>query len=552
MFTRRLFSALTALVLIVTLCAAVLAPMVSAEAAVWPSSIRIEGNKYIAKGKTTKLTATVLPGGASQKVVWKSSNKKVATVSSSGVVKGIKPGKVKITASSKKHPQIKATFTIQVTKPVKSISLINPYDGPLDLYAGPDIVGLIVRTVPYDAAQAFRWESSNPRVARVNDQGIVTAVGVGTAKITVKAQDGTGKKKSIQLTVINSGGNPGTPTPDPATPTPEPTTPTPEPTTPTPEPTTPTPEPTTPTPEPATPTPEPTTPPPDPTNPPEPGTDGNHYALLIGNSTGYPDTVNQLKGPYYDVRAMKGMLQGLNQNWQVTMKENQTAQGMKSAIASAFSGATANDVCLFYYSGHGCTDDTSALVGVDYSPLSGQQLAYALNNACPGKVIVILDSCGSGGMVYNKKTKTLVKAKASKSFTQDMISAFSYWNKIDRNEKLQTLTTGELLQDKFQVIAGCEYRKTSLELSYTGGYSFGLMTMGVIDSMGCRYTSGAYSGSTPADANSDRKITLGELYSKAKAYVDKLVRELQAQYPNEDIEQNIQKSGNDSFVLFSR
>ncbi len=47
----------------------------------------------LSKGKTTKLIATVLPATASnKKVTWKSTNKSVATVSSLGIVKGVKKG----------------------------------------------------------------------------------------------------------------------------------------------------------------------------------------------------------------------------------------------------------------------------------------------------------------------------------------------------------------------------------------------------------------------------------------------------------------------------
>ncbi len=53
----------------------------------------------IKKGKTYQLQATVYLGDISkQKVTWTSSNKKVVTVSSRGLIKGLKPGKATITA----------------------------------------------------------------------------------------------------------------------------------------------------------------------------------------------------------------------------------------------------------------------------------------------------------------------------------------------------------------------------------------------------------------------------------------------------------------------
>ena len=53
----------------------------------------------VSKGKTYKLKPTVLPRKG--KITYKSSNKKIATVSSKGTVKGIKRGTAKITASVK-------------------------------------------------------------------------------------------------------------------------------------------------------------------------------------------------------------------------------------------------------------------------------------------------------------------------------------------------------------------------------------------------------------------------------------------------------------------
>ena len=47
-------------------------------------------------GKTTKITAKAAPSG---KVTYKSGNKKIATVSSNGTIKGIKKGTAKITVT---------------------------------------------------------------------------------------------------------------------------------------------------------------------------------------------------------------------------------------------------------------------------------------------------------------------------------------------------------------------------------------------------------------------------------------------------------------------
>lgn len=70
----------------------------------------------IKKNQSVKLAAKVtVTGKASKKVIWKTSNKKLATVSSSGVVKTKKKkGTVKITAVSKADSKKKCTVTVKI------------------------------------------------------------------------------------------------------------------------------------------------------------------------------------------------------------------------------------------------------------------------------------------------------------------------------------------------------------------------------------------------------------------------------------------------------
>ena len=69
----------------------------------------------VEKGKTLQLSiSAVEPSTAVKTVTWKSANSKVASVSKSGLVKGVKPGTVKITATSTKNKKIVAEFTVTV------------------------------------------------------------------------------------------------------------------------------------------------------------------------------------------------------------------------------------------------------------------------------------------------------------------------------------------------------------------------------------------------------------------------------------------------------
>ncbi len=83
------------------------------------TKVKIKASKKTIKvKKTLQLKAITLPGkkNASNSVYWKSSNPKIATVSSTGKVKAIKKGKVKITAVATDGSGKKGTITIKVKK----------------------------------------------------------------------------------------------------------------------------------------------------------------------------------------------------------------------------------------------------------------------------------------------------------------------------------------------------------------------------------------------------------------------------------------------------
>lgn len=138
-------------------------------------------------GSTLTLTPTVSPSNASVKTVkWTSSDTAVATVSSSGVVKGIAVGKAVITCKTTNGAKT-ATCTVTVKKAVSSVSL-NVTSKTADTGTA---FALKATVLPADATnKAVSWSSSDSSVARVSTSGVVTLLSAGTAKITVKTADG--------------------------------------------------------------------------------------------------------------------------------------------------------------------------------------------------------------------------------------------------------------------------------------------------------------------------------------------------------------------------
>ena len=160
--------------------------------------ITITGSSCVAKGKKINLKAIESPSGAAAKVKWKSDNPKIATVSSKGVVKGVKAGTVRITATSTANKKISGVFTVEVvSKSVKNVTV----EKVGDVYVG-DQVALIATATPAKAAQSFSWKSGNTKVATVDENGVVTAHSAGKVKMTATATDGTGKKATVTIRVI--------------------------------------------------------------------------------------------------------------------------------------------------------------------------------------------------------------------------------------------------------------------------------------------------------------------------------------------------------------
>ena len=148
----------------------------------------------IEKGKTMTLKATVTPETLKDKsVIWKSSNTKVATVTSAGKVKGVKAGTATITCTSK-ATGAKATckVTVGYVKLDKTEATIMK-DKTTTLSATVYPSSLTDKSV--------KWESSNNAVATVTSAGKVKGVEAGTATITCTSSS-TGTKATCKVTVV--------------------------------------------------------------------------------------------------------------------------------------------------------------------------------------------------------------------------------------------------------------------------------------------------------------------------------------------------------------
>ena len=199
------------------------------------------GILVLKKGQTKKLKVTVSPKKASKKVTYKSSKKSVVSVSSKGVVKARKSkGSAKITVTSKQNAKKKATIKVKIGTPIKKVSIQNKAvvswtsanwvlkevngqkkkiwpsykqtvtakKSTYEVMKGRTIT-LKTSTSPKKATyKKYYWKSNKTSVATIpaaNKVGSSTKVSTkkeGTATITAKAMDGSGKTAKVKIKVV--------------------------------------------------------------------------------------------------------------------------------------------------------------------------------------------------------------------------------------------------------------------------------------------------------------------------------------------------------------
>ena len=136
-----------------------------------------------------------IPAGSKTTFKYKSSNRRIATVSKDGLVTPKKKGKVKITITT--HNKKKCTVTVKVANPGQVNAIKLNGDVPV-LYVG-DSWQVEYTVTPAGAVPALTWTSSDNSVATVSDSGLVQAVGYG--QTTIKAVPANNASAALKFTL---------------------------------------------------------------------------------------------------------------------------------------------------------------------------------------------------------------------------------------------------------------------------------------------------------------------------------------------------------------
>lgn len=165
------------------------------------SSISLSGTNVVAGLGTAVVNASVLPANATNKALtWASSANAIATVSGSGVVRGLSFGTVTITATSVSTPSVSTTFVITFNEiPVASVSV----SGTNRVNVGSSI-SLIATVLPSNASnKAVTWTSSDIAIATVSGIGQVRGLANGIVTITAASVSNTALMAMYVVTVGN-------------------------------------------------------------------------------------------------------------------------------------------------------------------------------------------------------------------------------------------------------------------------------------------------------------------------------------------------------------
>ncbi|MDD2648422.1 MAG: Ig-like domain-containing protein [Eubacteriales bacterium] len=147
-----------------------------------PDSITLKSEKTkLSLGDTIALSAEINPSGCDEGLIYSSSDDAIASVDENGVVTALSYGEAEITAQSVRKSSISGSIKIYIEdmNAPKSIALSSD---KLELEPTESAL-LSAITTPADATQGFVWESSDEKIATVDESGLVRAQSVGKCEI---------------------------------------------------------------------------------------------------------------------------------------------------------------------------------------------------------------------------------------------------------------------------------------------------------------------------------------------------------------------------------
>lgn len=193
------------------------------------------------------------------------------------------------------------------------------------------------------------------------------------------------------------------------------------------------------------------------------------YLVSVGISD-YPGTRNDLRLPDNDAATMKWLFKENKQALTIMLTNNKaTVSKVKAAIKKMAEVSTTNDICVFFFSGHGVKGGFVCQDGF----LTYPEIASAMSACKSNNKMIFADACFSGAIRDGSKVS----------------SKYSSWN------------------HNIMLFMSCRSNETSIETpSMTNGFFTYALQHGLRGG---------------ADTNKDRTITAKELFNYVSAKVKK-------------------------------
>lgn len=196
-----------------------------------PSSIILESHDVqVQAGETVMITPVLEPEDSTVVIYTESADPSIAIAynfpNEDGIrIKGITAGTTTITLTTSE--QVVEVLNVTVTlpdgnpdtdpdeqeRPITSLSTVAIKNKAFTI-AKQQSRRLVFSITPKDTTTKLAFESENPKIAVVNEQGVVTGVREGTTIIKVMASDSVGKTLSLTVTVTKRGSGNTTTTSD--------------------------------------------------------------------------------------------------------------------------------------------------------------------------------------------------------------------------------------------------------------------------------------------------------------------------------------------------
>ena len=172
--------------------------------------IKVNKDKIeLTEGETDKIEVTVTPDDATNKeVTFSSSDETVVKVDENGNIEAVGEGEAVITVTSKDKSEISVNVTIKVSKKSTEPEEPDEPDAPEYSVIVPDSICLIVgesksleiQINPDDDSIVPVFKSNNENIVKIDADGKITAVAIGSATISVDL--GNGDIRIINVTVL--------------------------------------------------------------------------------------------------------------------------------------------------------------------------------------------------------------------------------------------------------------------------------------------------------------------------------------------------------------